>query len=608
MSREIEGTRHRYGRIIQYALHQWRSLVVILALTAATTFVATLQPWPMKILVDYALGDTAMPALVGSLLGNWNLTLMPFVLVVTAALASLGLYALNTVLDVGLSWFWSAAGQRMVYDLAEKLFHRLQRLSLLFHSQRTVGDSLSRLTGDTYCVMALTNALLVSPAQQVLTLLSIGIVAWNLEPTLTLLSLAVAPLMGGSSLFFGARLKRRTKLKREAQSRLLSFVHQTFTAIPVVQAFGTENSNIKQFQYLATDVVAQSQRDTLLRSTYRFANGSITRVGTAIVLYAGGQQVLLGTITVGSFLVFLAYLQSLQKAFRGLLATYGNLKSVEASIDRVLEVLDAKEEVREAPGAQPLPPGGAKGWVRLENVTFGYQLGDPVLKEITLEAQPGETIALVGLTGAGKSTLVSLIPRFFDPWQGRVQLDGVDVRQLQLTSLRSQIGLVLQEPFLLPLTVAENIAYGRPGASYEEIVAVAEAANADEFIQTLPQCYDTVIGERGGTLSGGQRQRIAIARALLKDAPVLILDEPTSALDGQTEAMLLSALERLMAGRTTFIIAHRLSTIRQSNRIAVLDGGQVVEMGTHHELLRVGGLYQRLHSLQFSDSPPEVLS
>ncbi|NEQ13585.1 MAG: ABC transporter ATP-binding protein, partial [Moorea sp. SIO3E2] len=488
-----------------------------------------------------------------------------------------------------------------------KLFHRLQRLSLLFHSQRSVGDSLSRLTVDTYCVYTLTNALLVSPAQQVLTLLSIGIVAWNLEPTLTLLSLAVAPLMGGSTLFFGARLKRRTKLNREAQSRLLSFVHQTFTAIPVVQAFGTENRNRKQFQYLATDAVAQSQRGTLLKSTYGFANGSITTVGTAIVFYAGGQQVLLGTITVGSFLVFLAYLQSLQKAFRSLLTTYGSLKSVEASIDRVLEVLDAKEEVQDAPGAQPLPPGGSKGWVRLEKVSFGYQLGDPVLKDITLEAQPGETIALVGLTGAGKSTLVSLIPRFFDPWQGRVLLDGVDVRQLQLTSLRSQIGLVLQEPFLLPLTVADNIAYGRPGASYEEIVTVAKAANADEFIKRLPQGYDTVIGERGATLSGGQRQRIAIARALLKDAPVLILDEPTSALDGQTEALLLSAIERLMAGRTTFIIAHRLSTIRQANRIAVLDGGQVVEMGTHQKLLAVGGLYQRLHTLQFSDSPSEVV-
>jgi ATP-binding cassette subfamily B protein/subfamily B ATP-binding cassette protein MsbA len=561
----------------------------------------------MKILVDYALGDTAVPALVGSLVGNWNLTVMPFVLVVTAALASLGLYALNTVLDVGLSWFWSAAGQRMVYDLAEKLFHRLQRLSLLFHSQRTVGDSLSRLTEDTYCVYTLTNALLVSPAQQVLTLLTIGIVAWSLEPALTVLSLAVAPVMAASALFFGARLKRRNKLNREAQSRLLSFVHQTLTAIPVVQAFGSENRNIQQFQYLATDAVAQSQRGILLKSTYGFANGSITTVGTAIVLYAGGQQVLLGTITVGSFLVFLAYLQSLQQAFRGLLATYGNLKSVEASIDRVLEILDAQEQVQDAPGAQPLPPGGVKGWVRLENVTFGYQLGDPVLKEITLEAQPGETIALVGLTGAGKSTLVSLIPRFFDPWQGRVLFDGVDVRGVQLKSLRSQVAIVLQEPFLLPLTVAENIAYGRPEASYEEIVVAAKAANADEFIQRLPQGYDTAIGERGATLSGGQRQRIAIARALLKDAPVLILDEPTSALDGQTEVLLLSALERLMAGRTTFIIAHRLSTIRQADRIAVLDGGRVVEMGTHQELLTVGGIYQRLHALQFPDSPLEVV-
>jgi ATP-binding cassette subfamily B protein/subfamily B ATP-binding cassette protein MsbA len=263
----------------------------------------------------------------------------------------------------------------------------------------------------------------------------------------------------------------------------------------------------------------------------------------------------------------------------------------------VIEVLESDEGVRDVAGAQPLA-GGVRGQVRLEDVVFGYVAGRPVLEGVSLEVQRGETLALVGPTGAGKSTLVSLILRFFDPWSGRVTLDGRDVRDVTLASLRSQVSLVLQEPFLLPLSVAENIAYGRPGASREEITAAAQAANADDFIRRLPQGYDSVLGERGATLSGGEQQRLAIARAVLKDAPVLILDEPTSALDSQSEGLVLEALGRLASERTTFLIAHRLSTVRTADRIAVIDGGRLVELGTHHELLATRGLYRKLHELQ----------
>ena len=323
----------------------------------------------------------------------------------------------------------------------------------------------------------------------------------------------------------------------------------------------------------------------------------------------GGLHVLQAKLSLGSLLVFLSYLASLYMPLYNLAYLSTGFASAAAGARRVLEVLGSEEKITDAPGAKPLPKRreGEGGHIAFEEVTFGYEHGRPVLHNISLKAHPGKTLALVGPTGAGKSTLVSLIPRFFDPWEGRVLFHGVDLQKIRLASLRSQVAIMLQEPFLLPLTVAENIAYGRPSASREEIVAFAVAANADPFIRQLPQGYETVIGERGATLSGGERQRLAIARALLKDAPVLILDEPTSALDAEAEASLVQALERLMAGRTTLIIAHRLSTIRRADRVVVLEGGRVVGTDSREELLAAGGTYQRLHSLQFGPTVgPEV--
>jgi ATP-binding cassette subfamily B protein/subfamily B ATP-binding cassette protein MsbA len=336
----------------------------------------------------------------------------------------------------------------------------------------------------------------------------------------------------------------------------------------------------------------------LAQVQFKVGVGSVTALGTALIMLIGGFQALNGSLSIGSLLVFLAYLASLYAPMETLAYISSGYATAAAGARRVLEILDVEEKVQDAPGAKPLRRDRVRGHIRLEQVSFGYETDAPVLHHISLEARPGETLALVGATGAGKSTLAALIPRFFDPWQGCVLFDDIDVRQIQLTSLRAQIALVLQEPFLLPLTVAQNIAYARPTATRSEIVAASEAANAEEFIQRLPQGYDTVLGERGATLSGGQKQRLAIARALLKDAPVLILDEPTAALDAHTEALLLEALERLMTGRTTLIIAHRLSTIRKADQIVVLDRGKIVEMGTHQQLLTRNGYYHRLYSVK----------
>jgi ATP-binding cassette subfamily B protein/subfamily B ATP-binding cassette protein MsbA len=368
----------------------------------------------------------------------------------------------------------------------------------------------------------------------------------------------------------------------------------------MVQAFGRMLRNREQFRALSARAIRVSQQGVLAKHSYSTVNGATFAIGSAIVLFVGGMRVLNESLSVGSLLVFMAYLRSIRAGGEGLLNTYASVKQAEAKLDRVLEVLDTAERVEEKAGAPKLErlPRGRGGRVRVEGVTFGYEAGRPVLRDVSLEAGPGEVVGLVGATGSGKSTLVSLIPRFFDPWEGRVLFDGVDIREVKLSSLRDQVSLVLQEPFLLAMSVADNIAYGRPEASREEIVAAAEAAQADAFIRELPNGYETVIGERGATLSGGQRQRIAIARALLKDAPVLILDEPTSALDAQTESSLLGALDRLMEGRTTFVVAHRLSTIRRADRIVVVEGGCVVEEGSAEALMAAQGRYHQLAHLQ----------
>ncbi|HEX9423194.1 MAG TPA: ABC transporter transmembrane domain-containing protein, partial [Pyrinomonadaceae bacterium] len=380
-----------YKRLLGYALRQWLTLAVIIGLTVANSAIAVLQPWPMKILVDHALNNAPVPTLITSSLHFFSLIPSPVVLIIVAALSSLFLFVLNSVFDSGLTLAWTAASQRMIYDLAGDLFSRLQRLSLLFHSRRTIGDSLSRLTGDTWCVYGLVASVLIAPFQHLLTLTIVSAVAWSLDPAMTLLSLAVAPALGGSALFFAPRLKRRAKQNREAQSHLLSFVHQTLMAIPVVQAFGREELNARQFTLLAEDAVKRSQRGAVLVRSQGLFNGFTKTVANAFVLFVGGQRVLSGGLTVGGLLVFLVYFRSLQNSMQGLFETYTNLKSIEASSDRVMDDLEAEEHVRESATARPLPEccRGERGHVRFDCVDFGYEPGRPVLHDVSLEARPG---------------------------------------------------------------------------------------------------------------------------------------------------------------------------------------------------------------------------
>ena len=586
----------RYRRLVRYALRQWKGLLLVIVATFGFVVTAAAQPWPLKVLIDNAIGGESVPDGLRRVLDAFGAEPTPGTLVVAAGVASLLLLVLNSALNVMIQWGWTVAGQRMVYDLASDMFHKLQRLSLLFHGRREVGDSLSRLSGDTYAVYGLTDSLLVTPFHQLLTLGTVGYAAWLLDPQLALVTMAVGPLMTVSSRYFGRKLKQRATWNREAQARLLGFVHQTLTSIPVVHAYAAEERNVARFRALSDDAVASSQGGVIATLGLSQVNGFIGTAGTAAVTYLGAVRVLEGSLSLGSLLVLLAYLRALQMNAQSLLDTYGSLRTASASVDRVLEVLEEPEDIVDHAGAHSYF-GRARGHLSIEAVTFGYQPERPAITDVTIDVEKGQLVALVGRTGAGKSTIASLIPRFYDPWSGRVTLDGQDIRDLTVRSLRSQVAVVLQEPFLLPLSVADNIAYGRRDATREEIKRVARAAQAHDFIESLPDGYDTIVAERGASLSGGERQRIAIARALLKDSPVLVLDEPTAALDALTEHDLTAALDALIRGRTTIVIAHRLSTIERADKIVVVDGGRVVETGSHRELLARGGHYARLQLL-----------
>ena len=585
----------RYSRLLRYAVPYWRGWALIAAVTLMSNALSLLQPWPMTILVDHVFGQEpqskAMTRVVGLLLGAGS----PAGLLVWVALAGLAIFAINSVMDVVLTFAWIRVGQQMVYELARALFARVQRRSLLFHTRSAVGDSLARITGDSWCINTLVDTLFMSPLLAGIMLAAMVTIMLHLDVGLTLLALTVAPFMASASVAFGRPIRSVAHARRALESRIQAHVQQTLAGIPVVQAFAQEDGEHRRFRQATRSLIRVQQWSTVIGGLHGLSTGLVTTLGFAAVLWVGAHRVLDGALTLGGLLIFVSYLGSLQGRLKPFTDLYASLQATGASVDRVLEVLGAEEQVRDRPGARAL--GAVRGHVRVEEVTFGYEAGRPVLRGLSLEAQPGETVAIVGATGAGKSTLVSLVPRFVDPWAGRVTVDGQDVREVQLKSLRSQVALVLQEPFLFPRTIAENIAYGRPAALQAEIEAAARAANAHGFIERLPAAYDTVVGERGATLSGGERQRVAIARALLKDAPILILDEPTSALDVETEALLLEALERLMRGRTTLIIAHRLSTIRRADRIVVLAEGVVKETGRHDGLLALDGLYARYHRL-----------
>lgn len=568
------------------------ALLLLLMLTGAA--LVALAPWPLKLIVDHVLAKRPLPESVGWLATLPGAERAPGLLGWLAA-ATVLVFAASVLVRIAQNYVQAGIGTRMVYGLGAALFDHLQRLSLSFHDRRPAGDLVRRVLTDSECIKKLTMGCILPIVSSLATLALMFVVMWRLSPVLSLVALLFAPLLALVIKLFAHPMTERTYEQHQLEGEMLALAEQTLTALPVIQAFGREDHGDRRYRALSERTFRAAMRAALVGLQFKLGVHTVTALGTATLMVLGGLQVHAGSLSVGDLLVFLAYLASLYVPLESLAYAGSGYAAAAAGARRVLELLDVEQEVRDAPGASPLSEKRAGSVVRIEQVTFGYEPGRAVLRGVSLEALPGQSVALVGATGAGKSTLVSLIPRFFDPWQGRVTIDGRDVRQIQLASLRAHVALVPQEPFLLPLSVRDNIAYGRPGATRAEIEAAAEVANAEGFIRELPAGYETVLGERGATLSAGQRQRLSIARALLKDAPVLILDEPTSALDAGTETLLMEALTRLMRGRTTFLIAHRLSTIRRADLIVVLEGGVIVESGTHAELLARGGVYRRFH-------------
>jgi len=549
-----------------------------------------LKPWPLKIVVDNVLGGKPFdwaPA------AAWS----PHELLLAVCLGLIVLYVVLAALSTLNNATTITIGQGMVNDFRLDLYQHLQRLSLKFHTSREVGDLLYRVTADAFAIQTLSmNG--VFPIITALVLFGgMVVVMGRMDWFLTMVALAVCPIIFLGISLLGRRITAIATEARQKESRLYTVAQRGIAAIRVIQAFTTEEEEAKQFAASSSDSLRANLRMYMMQTFYSGAINVIIAFGTALVLWVGASKVLDGTLSIGQVLVFTTYLASLYAPINSISQTIGMIHGARAGAARALEILDTAPDLPD--GTRSLDGVPVRGEITFENVRFEYAPDRPVLHGVDLVAKAGQVMAIVGPTGVGKSTLVSLVGRFYDPVEGRVLLDGVDLRELRLKDLRSRIAMVLQPAVVFPTTLRENIAYGRPQATEAEIARAAHLAQLDGLLARMPQGLSTPVGEQGATLSGGEQQRVTIARAIIRDAPLLILDEPTSALDTETEQLIIAALQELMRGRTTFVIAHRLSTIRHADQIVVLRDGTVAEIGGFDELVSRGGAFTRLYDAQF---------
>ncbi len=556
-----------------------------------------LDPWPLKIVLDNVLKSRPshgwINALMARTVGTDSLAVLKF-----AVAAVLLIALLDAACSYEEKYLTTSVGQWVMHDLRRTLYSHIQRLSLSYHDQKQTGDLISRVTGDIDAIQSFIASGLLGALVDCLTLLGMVGVMFYLNWRFTMIALSVAPALFVIIYSYTRRIKKATREVRKKEGEMVSIVQEVLSSIHVVRAFGREEYEQRRLEEQSLESVEAALHARGLKARLLPFVQIIVAVGTCLVLWFGARMVLAGTLTVGSLIIFIFYLEKMYKPMQDLSKMTDSYSKAAAGYDRIREVLDTDNQIKDEKGARRAPR--FKGEIALEHVNFSYQSDTPILKDITLAIKPGQVAAVVGATGAGKSTIISLIARFYEPTSGVVKIDGVDIRRFRQKSLRQQISFVLQDTVLFHAPIWQNIAYGKPEASRQELVRAAELANAHEFIEKLPEGYNTMVGERGVTLSGGQRQRIAIARAIVRDTPILIMDEPSSGLDAASEKLVFEALDRLMEGRTSIVIAHRLSTIRKADIIFVVEDGAIVESGKHDELIALGGVYAKFYEIQFA--------
>ncbi len=568
----------------------WATLAMLL--DAALT---VLRPWPLKVVIDLALSQrhSRVP-----FLGGWLEAVRPapMSIVYGACVATLMIALSTGVLTYGYTRTLGDIGQRFVFALRRDLFAHLQRLSLRFHDRQRTGDLITRLTSDIQALReVVSNGSILLVSNGCLLVGMVAMMVW-LNWQFALAALSVAPLLFWTVFRYTSRIKAAARDARASDGLLASVAQETLASIRIVQGLAQEDQQSERFQVQNAGSLRAYLEGIRYQARVAPQVDFLAALGLAVVMWYGATRVLAGVLTTGDVVVFFAYVTNLYSPMKALSRLSSSFARAGVAAERIGEVLRVHSEVAEPPHARAAPR--FEGRIEFRDVSFEYAPGQRVLSQVNLRIEPGTTVAIVGASGAGKSTLVSLVPRLYDPAAGAVCIDGEDVRQFTVQSLRDQISLVLQDSLLFSGTIRENIAFGRPDADDLEIRRAARTANAEEFILQLPEGYDTLVAERGSTLSGGQKQRIAIARAVLRDAPILILDEPTSGLDFASERTVMAALQAAAAGRTTLTIAHRLQTVRFADRIIVLERGRVVEEGAHADLLRRRGVYAALRELQ----------
>ena len=584
-------------RLVLGLLRPYRGWLAIVFAAMLLEIAASLAaPWPLKLVLDDALGKHKLPDWLAWAhdygFGRHALGVALFAGVATLVIAVIG--AIATYID---NYYTTSIGQWVANDLRIRIYEHLHRLSLRFYDTAKTGALMSTITSDVATIQSFASSSTLSIIVDVITIVfMIGLMFW-LDWDFTLIALAITPFLLMAVMHFKKAVKEVTRTVRARQSEVVAVVQEGLGSVRAVKAFGRQDLEIAHLEAASHATVEAALRARQVKSLLSPMVSIVVAICTAIVLWRGTALIVAGTMTAGALTVYLAYLAKFFKPVKDLATMTSAIAQTTVALERIQKILSADAIIRERQDAAD--PGRVKGAIAFENIAFGYDDETQVLRDVSFKIEPGQVVGIVGPTGSGKSTVLSLLPRFYDPSGGRILIDGADVATFKLASLRAQVGFVLQETVLFRGTIRENIAYGRPGATDEEVVAAAKVANADEFIGRMPHGYDTVVGERGDTLSGGQRQRIGIARAVIRNSPIMILDEPTAALDTESEHLVIDALRELMKGRTVIMIAHRLSTISQADKIIVLKDGVVAEEGSHSELLARNGVYAELHRIQY---------